>query len=313
MFKVSASVACVSAGLLLASLPASAAWTGAANSWLSNPAVFAGGSATLAGNYVYNDSVATLSGSQDFFGLNSSGDEAVMTFDYSSSAQATATTLKAKAAASLTNGFYNANNPAYFLGFDEYWSPVVNYSGVPTVMESSGTAFYQKTVSVAGDANLAYITFDVVVDGSVSSSLNSSVSTYAYLDFYTNGVGYTLADQTNATFNSGRFNVSNGTAHLTAMLLTSVRFNLEGAESFSMSLIEGSVDFFSTATIGKFYGFDAAGRAVDLASVSLGNGQNFETVRVAAIPEPETLALFALGLGVIGAWSRKHRAAHSAT
>ncbi len=308
MFKKSMSVAWVSVGLVVASLPAQAAWTGATNAWASNPAVFAGGSASLAGNYVYNDTVASLTGSQSFYGLTASGNMGAMTFDYSSSAKATATTLKARASASLTNGFYNAQNPAYFLGFDEYWSPIINYGGVPTVMESSGTAFYQKTVSVSGDANLAYITFDVAVDGSITSSQSSNVTTWAYLDFYTNGVGYALADQTNATFNSGRFNVSNGTANLTAMLLTSVRFNLEGADTFSDALIEGNVDFFNTATIGKFYGFDASGKAVDLASVSLGNGQTFETVRVSAVPEPQTWLMLALGLGVFGVLSRQRRA-----
>lgn len=308
MLKVSISFAFVSAGLILTSLPAHAAWTGAANAWVSNPAVFANGSASLAGNYVYDDTVASLSGSQDFSGLTSSGGEGHMNFAYSSRAQATTTTLKATASASLTNGFYNAENQAYFLGFDENWSPIVNYSGVPTAMESGGIAFYQQSVSVSGDVNLAYVTFDVAVDGSISGTPSSNVSTWAYLDFYTNGVGYTLGDQTNATFNSGRFNVSNGTANLKAMLITSVGFNLEGDVSFSTPLIEGNVDFFNTATIGRFYGFDASGNPVDLASASLGNGHSFETVRISAVPEPESWAMLACGLGVIGAWSRKRRA-----
>lgn len=311
MSKSLASAAIVLAGLVSMSQPVQAAWTGASNAWANNPAVFDFGYASLGQNYVYDASVAGLSGSWNFSGINSGGDAASMTYAYFSQAQATSTTLKAYAWAQLTDGFYNAENPAYMLGFDTNWFPIIDPNGVPTALTSSGTAFYQQKLSVAGSSNLAYVTFDVQVDGSKSGTPSSNVLTWATLDFR-NGNTYVLSDQTNFSPNSGRFNVSNGVANLEVMLSTSVVFNLEGDTSFSSTLLQGEANFFNTATIGTFYGFDALGNPVDLTSVSTSDGHAFSTYHVASVPEPETWMMLLGGLGLIGGLARRRAARKSA-
>ena len=295
------------APLGLAAIPAQAAWTAATNAWVGNPSVFAGGVADIDSRYSYNGTAAQLTGTGYFWGLNGVGEESVMSFEYSSMAQATSTSLKARASGSLTGGFYNSANPAYMRGFIG-WSPDIDYSGVPSSFESSGTAFYQQRLAVTGGPDLAYIKVDVKVDGNSSITLSDYASTWAYLDFRGAGI-YTLNDATvDQTFRSDQISVSGGFADVQIMLGTAVRFNVDGATEFSGSLLTGSVDFSHTATIGTLYGFDAHGRPVDLISASTGSGQTFTTFRVdppPPVPEPGTIVLMVGGLAVLAVKSRR--------
>ena len=191
-------------------------------------------------------------------------------------------------------------------GFTEF-SPIIDYSGVPTYLESGSAAFYQQRVAVSGTGNLAYITIDVKVDGTFSNSASDSVATWANLDFR-NGSSFNLGDQAiDQAFNSGRIDVVNGVADVGIMLQAAVVFDLDHKPGFNEPLLEGAVDFSHTATITRLYGFDASGRAVDLASATTAGGQSYVTYRldnVPVVPEPGSLALLACGLAVI-AWKTR--------
>jgi len=293
--------------LALAMQPANAAWTGYAGAVVGNFSVYSSGVAGIDQRYVYDQSAVTLQGSTMFSGIDGSGNAASMTFSYGGLAQATSTSLKASASASLANGFYNSENPAYMQGFTEWFSPIIDYSGVPTYLESGSAAFYQQRVAVSGTGNLAYITIDVKVDGTFSNSASDSVATWANLDFR-NGSSFNLGDQAiDQSFNSGRIDVVNGVADVGIMLQTAVVFDLDHKPGFNEPLLEGAVDFSHTATITRLYGFDASGRAVDLASATTAGGQSYVTYRldnVPVVPEPGSLALLACGLAVI-AWKTR--------
>ncbi len=304
-FRKTVSAAILMAGFISLAQTAQAAWTSAAGASVSNQAAFAGGVADIGHDYVFDNShsVASQSGSANFDGINGSGDPASMTFTYSSQAQTTSTAVKAYTSGSLTNGFYNAANPAYMQGFDEWGSPIIDSNGVPTGFMADAATFFMQDMAVVGADNLSYITFDVHIDGLISRSDNVSSSIFALLTVGNFGTEfYYQPGQFSQTVNSGRTDIAGGFANIEFYLQTDLYFDLEGNDSFADPLLEATVDFFNTATLGMFYGYDANGNPVDLISVTSRDGQSFATFRTnnsGTVPEPESFALVSLALSLL--------------
>jgi hypothetical protein len=279
-----------------------------ANAGIAYNNVFAGNPSTgwqaFDASWSGDGSLTSLSGSANFSGLDQGGNFTTMTYGYSAQASASATQLKAYAYSSLTGGFVNAANPYYFDGSS------INPAGVPDFFWTEANARRTDHLHVIGASGLAYVRVGVHIDGTLSQSALTHLSQGALV---INGTlvfnSYAATDTPSAAdtnIQSGLIGVSGGFADvdfwLTAFAQTVILedYPLEAFE-------ENEVDFFNTVNIGTFYGFDVNGNPVDLISVTSSDGYAYDTLRVAStsVPEPESLALVTLALGLVGLSRRK--------
>ncbi|MFT3719387.1 PEP-CTERM sorting domain-containing protein [Pseudorhodoferax sp.] len=246
-----------------------------------------------------------------------------MTFSYSAKAQAGPQTLRAGVQATLTTPFYNASNPRYVIGLNN-WDNVggspydwVNPAGVPSGFSFTATASISDELQVVGGPGLRYVAAQLSIDGMVKGFPPEDPG-----DGYSDA---TLQDQQGQFYYTGvesserkvheeiwtnRHAVFSARVTFFLALSASVYFDLD-LEELGPAAYDGYADFFDTVTIERFAGFDDAGQPVDLASVIGSDGHAYATVRVGQLPEPGVLGLFAAGLGGLAAAQRRREGAQA--
>lgn len=240
------------------------------------------------------------SGSKVIDGVDNSSNPASMTLSYNSAAEVSSSTVKTRASAILTDGFYNpAENNPFFIGAN-----FTDYSGVPEFFWVFSEAGYANTFILDGSSSLDQVQFTFNLDGAFTGDkgfLWFYQTTPSFANLF-DGNRFSLGSAVDEVIISNPVDVIRGIAELSFSLVADISlyfydgfFDDPGTE-----LIGGGVNFFNTLTFGKISGFDALGNPVDLISAVDSTGFQFETVRVQdpnpnAIPEASTLALFALG------------------
>lgn len=241
----------------------------------------------------------------EFNGLDSSGNNATATAQYSSGAASLAGgTLKSTSSLSLSNGFFNDANalldgPAQF--------GVLSRSGYSdSITVASGNALaglFGLRVELRLDGSTSESTSTLNVHPSVQvSNANGSVWSYGYQS----SQGPLAIDQTINLF----FPVIAGIAEVDIALVTETILLPRLYPGGSVpSYLEMESNFFNTLSVTAIAGFDQQDNPVDLISATSSDGFQFDTIRVgqppSSVPEPATSFLFIAGL--LGLGFARHR------
>lgn len=260
--------------------------------------------------------LSSMNGQYSTSGMDTGGDQSTLTLAYDGMAQVSAGgEIKSKLFGSLDGAFFNPSNDPFVLDTDFNTDP----DGVPQDISFSSEAFFSDTLNIQGSNNLSSIVISLNLDG-MSTTLNEfpfpfdpsvSVALTQQENFF--GPSSLLFSEFlpgtfDETILSAPIPVVNGMADFGTQLFLEIYFNLVpfGDPGFDDPLnvptIGGTIDFFNTLTIGEIAGFDVNGNPVDLVSATDSTGFQFTTVRVNTnnVPEPETLALFFIGLAGFG-------------
>ena len=243
--------------------------------------------------------------SASFNGLDSSGDSQTTTFDARAKAFSDYGVLKAYAIATLTNPALNDANAPYVINtsFD------VDPDGMPESYSSEASAYFADVITLSTNADVDYVRLSLDVSGAIGNS-DYWGSTYANVSqndgesfwsgFSTVGTLYNEGDHMQ-TFLTNPIPVIDGQFTFGLKLEAYADFFsvTEGMEGATATV---ETDFFSTLAIGHVQGFDAAGAPVGLLAAQGASGTAYA---VAAVPEPETYAMFLAGLGLLGFVARR--------
>ncbi|WP_082524742.1 PEP-CTERM sorting domain-containing protein [Pseudorhodoferax sp. Leaf274] len=256
-----------------------------------------------AANTSIKDSLSNTSGSVTYSGTNVGGSAAAMTFSYAARSISGSGGLKAQASA-------NVSTP-----FDDR-SPVVGLDLTPNYFFTVATAEMNDTLTVQSDIPLSYVTVSIRFHGdALKSTSDERVLSYGTLSGWNGALANSTEGANDFTVNSGRLAVTNGTFDLYLHLRAALYIDITQKEGDVLNdFYIGNADFFNTATIERISGFDAAGKPLDVATVTGTDGFSYQTVRVVdptnpgnEVPEPGSLALIGIGVASIAAIRRRTR------
>lgn len=242
---------------------------------------------STSGGYVESSLVRT------FTGLRADGTDGAMTLDVTASASAEYGRLHAFAGGTLTDAYQNDANPLYYDGEN------VNEDGSPDQFGTLGFARFTDTLTYGNIAQAYYARYTFFVDGvatgdSVAAFILAKIGSddQEYLDIDLGRRGNIAQYVT-----TDKHLISPGFEQ-DVNVLFSAQFN---PSAFGEStLLEGSADFSSTATLAGIGLYDANDNLVSGFTVSSLSGTQYPT---APVPEPATMA--ALGLAALATLRRR--------
>lgn len=228
----------------------------------------------------------TASTTQSFTGLNGAGATQTMTFSGSTTTSSEFGRLRSRTSGTLSNSYYNANNPKYADGN----GGVANAGGSPDSLTSLGFAGFDDTLHYGGELQNGYkarYLFHVdgfnsgtgyLADLAVQIGDDTPESFFAYADGYNEATWATVDHEINGIIpESIHVQFSNQVVFDTP--------NLTDGGTYS-----GLCDFSSTLTLAGIEVRDANGNLVSGWTVTSDSGT------VYPVPEPATFAILAGGL-----------------
>ena len=251
-------------------------------------------------NYSSNGAYESAQATQSFTGMDGSGNTQTMIFSGFSSGSATYGQLHFDAGGTVTNTYYNANNPVYYNG------NTVNPNGSPDYLTTAAFVGFSDTLQYGGALESGYqARYIFAVDGSNDGYgvlANLSVSIAGNQEFTTFGDPGDV-DTTYATMDYP----INGQSPQDVDVTFSAQFNLDTPNVADGSNIQGEANFSETATLAGIEVVDANGNPVSGVTITSDSG----TVYPEIVPEPGTCALIvpAALLWFVARWRLRRRVA----
>jgi hypothetical protein len=265
---------------------------GAANGSLSN--VFE----TFGSEFNNLGEEITTSGSTTFTGLDRNGDEQTMNYSGHATASAEFGLLRTRAFGSVTNTYYNSDNPPLV---DEY--DTINPDGSPQSLQVAAVATFTDSLQFGGSLQPGYqARYFLRITGELSDpsafhtvgiTIAGNSERYFSPDDH---VGYLLD-----FYNTQSYFVNGVTPQeVTLNVLSS--FSISPQSFADGSTVEGEADFFNTTILERVELVDANGNLVPNSewNVVSASGINYQ------VPEPTTGLL--AGLALLGLFSLRRNA-----
>ena len=262
----------------------------------------AGGNPAANGKFGMGGAPVSNAYSGAFTGLDGSGQTRTMTFSGSASGNAQYGQLHASANGTVTNTYYNQNNPPY-LNSDG----TINPAGSPTGFYTYGIASFNDTLQYGGALQSGYqARYIFHLDGTVSGAnaapfLNVTIAGQSQ-EFTTAQTGELSLDwATMGVPISGQ-----NPQQLLVNFSTQFYLDLSDGNTPDGSTVSGMAQFSDTLTLAGIEVVDANGNPVSGVTINSASG----TVYPMAAPEPGTYVLvaFPVLLLFISRWRRRQRA-----
>ena len=226
---------------------------------------------------------------QSFTGMDRSGNTQTMTFSGTTTASAAYGQLHADATGTVTNTYFNANNPAFI-----DLANGNNAAGSPDGFFSTGFADFADTLQYGGALQAGYQARYIFHLEGTNSGEGSNAGLIA-----------TIAGNTPELFvNSQTGNVSmdwatmdyaiNGTSPQTINIQFDSDFSMHTSDFADGSTVSGEAAFSNTLTLADIEIVDANGNPVSGVTVTSASGTQYDLV-----PEPTTVAFLLLAGGVV--------------
>lgn len=237
------------------------------------------------------------SATHSFSGLDRDGSTQTMTFTGTSYAQSQYGRLRAAMSVSLTNSYYNPENPIYYNGatFDP--------NGSPDDVSAISFASFTDRLQFGGEALAGYTArYVFYVDGTKAGD-ESNVALLARIGpnptellFAQNPGGYRAEYLTTQSYAIDGTFAQTATFDFTTQRTIRPRLQDDGTDTFA------SADYSATAVLSEVQVFDPAGNRVTNVTAVGDSGTVYNTQ-----PVPEPTALAALGLGALALLRRRAR------
>jgi hypothetical protein len=276
----------------LSLVAAFAAQAGLAQSSTSAIAVELAGNASTANvtlaDQSTNGSTATVAVNQSFSGMDGNNQNQTMIFTGSTTASADYGRLHVYTTGTLTNSYYNANNPLYV----DNSGNVANANGSPDDLASLGFAFFNDTLQYGGALQAGYQAIYVFhVDGT-----NSGTGGAADLGFTADGVNQGFFDFNNGYLSTDwvtqGFNVNGITPQqVNVQFSDQVVFNTPGNDGMSFA---GTSDFSETLSLTGIVLEDAQGNIIPTSQWTVTSGSGTVYSQLNAVPEPASMLFLGL-------------------
>ena len=141
---------------------------------------------------------------------------------------------------------------------------------------------------------------DVVDLGELQAGIKTYTNSVAADTTFTNTFNFSLAEVSTGTFSLNELPLTNGGVNVLGF--SELSFNLyDSTNTWLAGSVSGGEFTFANLTAGN-YSIEVAGTTDGVAG-----GVYSGAINVAAVPEPESYALLALGLGVVGAVAARRR------
>jgi hypothetical protein len=242
----------------------------------------------------------SVTGSQNFTGMDSQGNPQTMTEQGSAMASADYGILHAYASGSVTNPYYNAANPAYFTG----GSNGLNSNGSPQYLWIAGQATYSDAITFYNAPQpIQYVSYVFHLEGNITDAQHA----YAFFAFSAddnstvffspaNVEGPNIADWATPEWQLNSPDQITFAGNFGAV----VGFNTNYYNTPEGQYASGIADFYDTLTLTGIQLLNANGQQINGVNYLTASGAQYNvmgaTYGLSAVPEPGSMALLA-GLG----------------
>lgn len=220
-----------------------------------------------------------------FTGLDRNGVSQTMTFNGTVSASAQYGQLHSASSGTVTNSYFNANNPVYFNSNDNSFDP----AGSPSALVSIGFASFTDTLQFGGALQAGYqARYIFHVEGTNSgygALADLSVTIAGHNEnFFAGNVGQLETDWSTQSY------AIDGTNPQGIMVQFSNQFVLNAEDVADGSNVTGTSNFSDTLTLAGIEIVDASGNPVSGVTVNSDSGMAY-----AMVPEPASVTFLLLG------------------
>ena len=224
---------------------------------------------------------------RSFEGIDRNGDEQTMTFTGAASASAEFGRLRAAADGTVSNAFFNEDNPPFFDGeeFDE--------GGVPDFFAPRATASFTDTLQYGGTATGYTSRYLIRLTGNITGEGASVTVELAHSSGGRNVFFFSEPGAYDQTLSSEAF-VGGPNQTFSLSLISEFQTSLEIEEDGDT--ISGSADFGNTLELVAVEVRDEDGNLLSGSQVTSESGTSYD---IRAVPEPATLALLAAGVPLV--------------